>query len=80
MPFLMGETTIREYLHRAKFDGSGRNNFAGAPDIFNYMSSHYEHSIFWTFLPKEVYNTKELVSDRLKIGIVCLNIYNFFIR
>jgi len=37
-------------------------------------------SIFWTFIPADIYFDKSRFSDRVKIGMVVANIYHFFIR
>ena len=77
---MSGKTSLWLYLSKSKFDGSGRNNFAGAADIYNYMSSDYHMSIFWTFLDYKTYNNKQMVADRVKLAIIVLNIYNFFVK
>lgn len=80
-PFcLFGETTVADYIHRSKLTGAGRNGVAGAAAFWDYLAAHQELSIFWTFIPSDVYFNKEAFSDKVKIGMVVANIWHFFIR
>ena len=81
LPFVAwGDTSIRRYLFYSKFTLEGRGGVGGADKVYDYMSSNHYATIFWKFIPEEIYETKELLADRLKIALVSLNIYHFFIR
>jgi hypothetical protein len=60
--------------------GAGRDGIAGAAEFWNYLAAHQELSIFWTFISKETYFNKEAFADKLKIGMILVNIYHFFFR
>ena len=57
--------------------GAGRIGVAGDATFSNYLVGL---SIFWTFIPEEVYFNKEAFSDKVKIGMVAANIWHFFFR
>jgi hypothetical protein len=80
LPFVMGDTSIKDYLHRSKLTGAGRNGVAGAPEYWDYLASHQGLSVLWTFIPHDVYFTKHLFSDRVKATMLLLNVWHFFIR
>ena len=68
------------YIHRSKLTGAGRDGIAGAAEFWNYLAAHRDLSIFWTFISEETYFNKEAFADKLKIGMVLVNIYHFFFR
>lgn len=78
LPFLMGETTPRNYIHRSKLTGAGRNGIQGAAEFWDYLAAHKELSIFWTFVSDEVYFNKHKLSVRVKLGILAANVWYFF--
>ena len=80
MPFLMGETTVEDYLERSKFSMQGRNRFAGAPEFYDYLASSYQATIFWSFIPEKCYFDKQCLAIWLKPAILAVNVYYFFIR
>ena len=75
-----GDTPLRKYLFYSKFTLEGRGGIGGAEEVYDYMSSNHYATIFWKFIPEEIYNTKELLADRLKLAMLSLNVYHFFIR
>jgi hypothetical protein len=80
LPFLLGESTISDYIIRSKLTGAGRNGIAHAAAFWDYLAAHKDLSIFWTFLSERVYFDKALFSDKVKIGMLFVNIYHFFLR
>merc|ERR1712178_536112 len=60
--------------------GAGRNGIAGAAAFWDYMAAHRDLTIFWGFIPEHIYFDKAALSDKLKIGMLAVNIYHFFIR
>ena len=76
----MGNSTLHDYIERSKLTGAGRNGIAGAAAFWDYLAAHQDLSIFWTFIPWEIYFNKELFSDRVKIAMLFCNVWNFFIR
>ena len=45
-----------------------------------YNASYYNHSIFWTFISQECYECFTCFALKLRIALVTLNIYHFFVR
>jgi hypothetical protein len=83
VPFLIpfgGETSVEDYLIKSKLTGAGRNGFAGAAAYFDYLASHPGNTIFFSWLDRDCYFDKECFSDRVKIGILVVNVWHFFIR
>lgn len=80
LPFVLGDTTVKDYIHRSKLTGAGRDGVAGAPEFWDYLAAHQSLSILWTFIPEEVYFTKHLFADRVKAMMLLLNVWHFFIR
>ena len=74
-----GETSVSEYLMRSRFAGGGRNGIGQAEAVMDNVGAHYSLTIFWTFLDKDLYYSKSW-NDGLKLGILVLNVYHFFIR
>lgn len=64
--FLGGETSLDVYWAYAKYTGGDQ------------QVSH-QHGILWTFLDAETYSDERLWTG-MKVAIVVLNIYHFFIR
>ena len=69
-----------DYIQRSKLTGAGRNGIAGAEEFWDYLAAEQFKSILWTWIPNEIYMTKELFSDRVKMAMIFFNIWNFFIR
>ena len=80
LPFVLGDTTVADYLHRSKLTGAGRNGIAGAAPFWDYLAAHRELTIFWGFIPHDIYFDKSAMADKLKIGMLVANVYHFFIR
>jgi hypothetical protein len=78
LPFL-GETTVSEYLMRSRFAGGGRNGIGQAVAEMDNVGAHFNHTIFWKFLDEEMYYSKWW-NDGLKVAILVLNVYHFFVR
>ena len=64
---------------RSRFAGGGRNGIGQAEAIMDNVGAHFGLTIFWKFIDEDLYYSKEW-NDGLKLGIVVLNIYHFFIR
>ena len=80
LPFVLGNSTVYDYIQRSKLTGAGRDGIAGAAMFWDYLAAHQDLSILWTFIPNEIYFVKELFSDRVKMAMLFCNIWNFFIR
>jgi hypothetical protein len=81
LPFVAwGDTSVRKYLFYSKFSLEGRGGIGGSLPLYDYMASNHDSTIFWRFIPKEIYEVKELLADRLKLGVILTNIFHFFIR
>ena len=48
LPFVTTETSVSDYIRRAKFTGGGRET--PTEEHMKYNASYYTHSIFWTFV------------------------------
>ena len=83
VPFLIpfgGETSVEDYLIKSKLTGAGRNGFAGAAPHWDYLASHIELTVFWSWIDRDCYFKKECFADRVKLGILVVNVYHFFVR
>ena len=80
LPFLLGESTLQDYIIRSKLTGAGRNGIATTMKFFDFVAALHDRTIFWSWVPMEVYYTKELLADRLKIAMLFFNIYHFFVK
>lgn len=80
LPFILGDTPISDYIEMSKFTGAGRNGRGVYPAVYDYMGAAHDHSIFWSWVPVELYNDKEHFGDRLKISILLINVWHFFIK
>ena len=80
LPFLLGETTVADYLHRSKLTGAGRNGVQGSAAFWDYLAAHQELSIFWTFLDNESYFNKDILSKRVKMAIPLVNVWFSFVQ
>jgi hypothetical protein len=76
----MGDSTVQDYIIRSKLTGAGRNGIQGSAEFWDYLAAHKGLSIFWTFLSDEVYFDKSAFSDKVKIGILAVNVWFFFVR
>jgi hypothetical protein len=76
----MGNSTLDDYIIRSKLTGAGRNGILGAHRMWDYLAAHHHLTIFWKFVPKDLYFNKEMFSDKLKVGILFCNVWFFFIR
>ena len=43
------------------------------------VGAHFNHTIFWKFLEEDMYYSKWW-NEGLKLGILVLNVYHFFVR
>lgn len=80
LPFLLGETSISDYLIRSKFTGQGRNGIDGADEIWDYLAAHIDNSMLFTWVPYDCYQDRTCMADRLFPLILIINVYHFFIR
>jgi hypothetical protein len=77
---LLGETSIATYIEKSKLTGQGRNGFAFAHPVYDYMAAHQDDSVFWTFVDKDTYYDKSKLADTIKPLMLIGNVYYFFIR
>ena len=80
LPFLMGETSISDYLSRSKLNGAGRDEFAFAEKEMNWLTSEYGNTKHWLFLSEEFYKSETGLAAFAKSAIQYLNVYYFFFR
>lgn len=80
LPFVMGETSVKEYLFRSKLTGEGRNGVAYAESLYDYLAAKPDHTIFWRFIPFDIYMDPDCLAKWCKISMLFLNIYHFFLR
>lgn len=80
LPFVLGETSVKDYLDKSKLSGAGRNGFAGAPYYYDYLAAAHDLTIFWQFIPEPCYHSYECLARWLRLGILTVNVYHFFIR
>ena len=80
LPFLLGETSISDYIIRSKLTGAGRNGIAFSEEFWDYLASMQHLSIFWTFVPNEFYYDRNGLAKYARIGMLGLNVFHFFIR
>lgn len=79
LPFVTsGETSVSEYLFYSRFAGNGRGGH-GPSKLYEHVASAKHLSILWTWLDDETYYS-EWWNNGLKLSILALNIYHFFIR
>lgn len=78
LPFICKKTTVYDYVTRAKFTGKGRVT-PGEP-FWDYVAAIYGHTIFWNWVSKECYEEYECLAVKLRISMLSLNVYHFFIR
>ena len=43
------------------------------------VGSKFDNSVYWNFIDRDVYQSKGF-TDSLKIGILLLNVYHFFVK
>lgn len=80
LPFITTDTPLMVYLSRAKFTGAGRDGMAGAAKIYDFVTSAYYLTIFWSWVPKEFYYDQYCLPLILRIAIPLSNVYYFFIK
>lgn len=78
LPFVLTGTKVKDYVIQTKFTGAGR--VTPSEPFWNFVASYYHHSIFWTFVPQECYESWPCLALKLRIAMLGLNIYHFFIR
>ena len=78
LPFLL--TAPLDYLIRSKLTGAGRNGIQGSAAFWDYLAAHQSLSIFWTFLPEELYFDKSKLANTVKLVIPAVNVWFFFVR
>ena len=77
---MLGETTVADYIMRSKLTGAGRNGIAFAEDFWDYLAAHKGLSIFWHYLPDDIYFTKAYLATFCRIMMPLLNVFHFFVR
>lgn len=80
LPFILGDTPVADYIEMSKFTGAGRNGRGIYNPAYDYMGSDHAQTIFWSFVPIDLYLDKERFGDRLKMGILLINIWHFFVK
>ena len=78
LPFVLTDTPVKEYIERSKFTGGGRD----VPGEWHYrfMAASHTSTIFWGFIKHECYQDWPCLALKLRLGLVILNIYHFFLR
>jgi len=80
LPFVLSETSVKDYISRSKLTGEGRNGVAFAAEYWDYLAAHKDLTIFWSFLSEEMYYNKAYLATMCRIMMPALNVYHFFIR
>jgi hypothetical protein len=80
LPFILGESTVADYLLRSKLTGQGRNGIATTFKAFDFVAALHDRTLFFSWVPIEIYYNKELMADRLKVGMLFFNVYHFFVK
>lgn len=78
LPFVLTDTTVKDYIERSKFTGGGRD----VPGEWHYrfMAASHGSTIFWGFIPESCYQDWPCLALKLRVGLLALNVYYFFIR
>jgi len=76
----MGETSVEDYIVRSKLTGAGRKGASNSLEHWDYLAADKPLSIFWTFLSWDCYYDRTCMADPVKIGILVVNVYHFFVR
>lgn len=79
LPFVLTETSLDDYIIRSKLTGAGRNGIQDGDEHWDYVASHVGLSIFWTFLPHDFYFARHGMARWVRIAMIVLNIYHFFV-
>ena len=80
LPFLLGDSTISDYIRRSKLTGQGRNGIAFAGPEWDYLASMKDLSILWKFISNECYYDRDCLARNCTVAMLGLNVYHFFIR
>lgn len=80
LPFILGETTVRGYISRARLDGSGRKGANFHLEEMDWLSCYFSESSFWQWVPVWFYDSKHGVALVFRIVFLIGNIYHFFIK
>ena len=71
---------MKDYIHRSKLTGAGRNGVADSARFWDYMAAHRGLSIFWHFIDEDYYFDENGLNKVLKIALLGVNVYHFFFR
>ena len=80
LPFVLGDSTVSDYIVRSKLTGAGRNGIAYSAEFWDYMASHKSLTIFWKYTEENFYYARNGLSYWCMRCLLVLNIYHFFIR
>ena len=80
LPFVLGDTPVKTYIEMSKLTGQGRNGRNDAPVEYDYLAAVKNLSIFYTWIPDEIYYDKKRFADRLFPLMILVNIWHFFVR
>ena len=80
LPFILGNSSVADYIERSKLTGAGRNGVAGAAEWYDYVAAAPASSIFWSFIPVEDYLIEANFATPVKRCALFCIIWNFFIR
>ena len=80
LPFVLGDSTVANYIHRSKLTGAGRNGILYAAQFWDYCAAARDLSIFYSWWDPDTYYQKEKFADIVKRAMLLSNIYHFFIR
>lgn len=79
-PFLLSETSWKEYRIRSKLTGAGRYGIQGSEPFWDYLAARQFLSITFTWVPHDVYYNKRALADKCQVFLRLFNIWFFFIR
>mmetsp|Transcript_13789 Transcript_13789/g.21540 ORF Transcript_13789/g.21540 Transcript_13789/m.21540 type:complete len:209 (-) Transcript_13789:229-855(-) len=80
-PFIAsGKTTVGEYLKASQLTGAGRQSEFYTEDYWGYLGAAQGLSIFFTYIPEDIYFSNLLFAMPLKVLMLGGNIYHFFIK
>ena len=80
LPFVLGDSTVYDYIVRSKLLGHGRQGIAFAEEFWDYLAAHKTLSILWRFVPDKYYYDRNYLSFYTKLGLPTLNVFFFFVR
>jgi hypothetical protein len=80
LPFVLGETSVIEYINRSRLLGSGRGGVAFTEEFFDWVACKFLCSLHFKFVSQDFYYDKNGLAKWCWRAIPALNVYYFFIR